>query len=58
MIATAKGITAGCIPLGALIISDKIVKHFYDHVLWLELRHSTRPVFTHLFLLMSQRLKT
>lgn len=44
MIATAKGITAGYIPLGALIVSDKISKHFDDKVLWLGLTYSAHPV--------------
>ena len=44
MIATAKGITAGYLPLGALIVSDKISKHFDDHVLWLGLTYSAHPV--------------
>lgn len=44
MIATAKGITAGYLPLGALIVSDKIAKHFDDNVLWLGLTYSAHPV--------------
>ncbi len=44
MIATAKGITAGYLPLGALIVSDKIAKHFDDHILWLGLTYSAHPV--------------
>ena len=44
MIATAKGITAGYLPLGALILNDKIAKHFDDHVLWLGLTYSAHPV--------------
>ena len=44
MIATAKGITAGYLPLGALIVSDKISKHFDDHVLWLGLTYSAHAV--------------
>jgi taurine---2-oxoglutarate transaminase len=44
MIATAKGITAGYLPLGALIISDKIAKHFDENVLWLGLTYSAHPV--------------
>ena len=32
MIATAKGITAGYLPLGALIVSDTIAKYFDDKV--------------------------
>jgi taurine--2-oxoglutarate transaminase len=44
MIATAKGITAGYLPLGALIVSDTIAAHFNDHVLWLGLTYSAHPV--------------
>jgi len=44
MIATAKGITAGYIPLGALIVTDKIAQHFNDHVLWLGLTYADHPV--------------
>jgi taurine--2-oxoglutarate transaminase len=44
MIATAKGITAGYIPFGALIVSDKIAAHFDDKVLWLGLTYSAHPV--------------
>lgn len=44
MIATAKGITAGYLPLGALIVSDTIANHFNDKVLWLGLTYSAHPV--------------
>ncbi len=44
MIATAKGITAGYLPLGALIVTDKIAEHFNDRVLWLGLTYSAHPV--------------
>lgn len=44
MIATAKGITAGYLPLGALIVSDKIADHFNDRVLFLGLTYSAHPV--------------
>jgi len=44
MIATAKGITAGYIPLDALIVTDKIAEHFNDHVLWLGLTYADHPV--------------
>jgi len=44
MIATAKGITAGYIPLGALIVSDKIAKQYDENVLWLGLTYSAHPV--------------
>jgi taurine---2-oxoglutarate transaminase len=44
MIATAKGITSGYLPLGALIITDRIADHFNDRVLWLGLTYSAHPV--------------
>ncbi|MBS1605911.1 MAG: aminotransferase class III-fold pyridoxal phosphate-dependent enzyme [Bacteroidetes bacterium] len=44
MIATAKGITAGYIPLGALIVTDKIAEHFNDRMLYLGLTYSAHPV--------------
>lgn len=44
MIATAKGITAGYLPLGALIVSDKIAARYDDNVLWLGLTYSAHPV--------------
>jgi taurine---2-oxoglutarate transaminase len=44
MIATAKGITAGYIPLGALIVTSTIAEHFNDRVLWLGLTYSSHPV--------------
>jgi taurine--2-oxoglutarate transaminase len=44
MIATAKGITSGYIPFGALIVSDKIAAHYDDKVLWLGLTYSAHPV--------------
>lgn len=44
IIATAKGITAGYLPLGALIVSDTIAHHFDDKVLWLGLTYSAHPV--------------
>jgi len=44
MIATAKGITAGYLPLGALIVSDKIASQYDENVLWLGLTYSSHPV--------------
>ncbi len=44
MIATAKGITSGYVPLGALIVSDKIAEQYNDNVLWLGLTYSAHPV--------------
>jgi taurine--2-oxoglutarate transaminase len=44
MIATAKGITSGYVPLGALIVSDKIAERYNDNILWLGLTYSAHPV--------------
>ncbi len=44
MIATAKGITSGYLPLGALLVSDQIAARFDDQVLWLGLTYSAHPV--------------
>jgi taurine---2-oxoglutarate transaminase len=44
MIATAKGITSGYLPLGALMVSDKIASHYDDKVLFLGLTYSAHPV--------------
>ncbi len=44
MIATAKGITAGYLPLGALIVSDKIANHFNDIPMMIGLTYSAHPV--------------
>ena len=44
MIATAKGITSGYVPLGALVVSDKIAARYDDNVLWLGLTYSAHPV--------------
>jgi taurine--2-oxoglutarate transaminase len=44
MIATAKGLTSGYLPMGALIVSDKIARHFDDRVLMLGLTYSAHPV--------------
>jgi taurine---2-oxoglutarate transaminase len=44
MIATAKGITSGYLPLGALIVSDRIASYFDDRILWLGLTYSAHPV--------------
>lgn len=44
MIATAKGITSGYLPFGALIVSDKIASHYDDKPLMLGLTYSAHPV--------------
>jgi len=40
IITCAKGLTAGYLPLGAMIVHDKIAAHFEDHVLPLGLTYS------------------
>jgi taurine--2-oxoglutarate transaminase len=44
MITIAKGITSGYVPLGALVVSDKIAEHYNDNVLFLGLTYSAHPV--------------
>jgi taurine---2-oxoglutarate transaminase len=44
MITTAKGITCGYVPLGALIVSEKIASHFEDKMLWCGLTYSGHPL--------------
>ena len=40
MITTAKGLTSGYVPLGAVIVSDAIAAHFEDKMLWCGLTYS------------------
>jgi taurine---2-oxoglutarate transaminase len=44
MIATAKGLTAGYLPLGALIVTDTIADYYNDRPLMLGLTYSAHPV--------------
>ncbi len=44
MIVMAKGITSGYLPLGGIIVTDKIAKHFDENILWLGLTYSAHPV--------------
>lgn len=44
MIAAAKGITAGYLPLGALIVSDKIASYYDDKPLMLGMTYNAHPV--------------
>jgi taurine---2-oxoglutarate transaminase len=44
MIATAKGITAGYLPFGALIVSNEIAAYYDNHPLYLGLTYSAHPV--------------
>ncbi len=44
MITTAKGITSGYVPLGAVIVSEPIAAYFDDHMLWCGLTYSGHPL--------------
>jgi taurine---2-oxoglutarate transaminase len=44
MITTAKGLTSGYVPLGAVIVSDVIADYFKDKMLWCGLTYSGHPL--------------
>jgi taurine--2-oxoglutarate transaminase len=44
VLATAKGITCGYVPLGATVVSDKIARYFDDHTLWAGLTYSSHTL--------------
>lgn len=44
IITTAKGITSGYVPLGAVIVSEKISRYFDDKMLWCGLTYSAHPL--------------
>lgn len=44
IITMAKGITSGYVPLGAVIVSDRIAQHFEDNKLWCGLTYSAHPL--------------
>ncbi|MBN2549445.1 MAG: aminotransferase class III-fold pyridoxal phosphate-dependent enzyme [Anaerolineales bacterium] len=44
MITTAKGLTSGYVPLGAVIVSDRMAKYFDDKMLWCGLTYSGHPL--------------
>jgi taurine--2-oxoglutarate transaminase len=44
IITTAKGITSGYVPLGAVIISEPIADYFEDKMLWCGLTYSGHPL--------------
>src|SRR4030066_274305 len=44
IITTAKGITAGYVPLGAVIVSEQISQYFEDKMLWCGLTYSGHPL--------------
>jgi taurine--2-oxoglutarate transaminase len=44
IITMAKGITSGYVPLGAVVVSEKIAQHFENHMLWCGLTYSAHPL--------------
>lgn len=44
IVTCAKGLTSGYLPLGAVIVSDKIARHFETNMLWGGLTYSGHPV--------------
>src|SRR6266550_4417404 len=44
MIAIAKGVTSGYVPLGGVMVSEPIARYFDDHVLWAGLTYSGHPL--------------
>jgi len=44
MITTAKGLTAGYVPLGAVIVTEQIAQFFDDKMLWCGLTYSGHPL--------------
>jgi taurine--2-oxoglutarate transaminase len=44
MITIAKGVTSGYVPLGGVMVSAPIARHFDDHVLWAGLTYSGHPL--------------
>ena len=44
IITMAKGITSGYVPLGAVVVSERIAKHFEDNKLWCGLTYSAHPL--------------
>ncbi len=44
MITFAKGVTSGYVPLGGVLVTAPIARHFDDHVLWAGLTYSGHPL--------------
>lgn len=44
MMTMAKGVTQGYIPLGAVVVNEKIAQHFEDNMLWCGLTYSGHPL--------------
>ena len=44
LVTVAKGLTAGCAPLGAVLVSERVARHFDDSVLWAGLTNYAHPL--------------
>jgi taurine--2-oxoglutarate transaminase len=44
MMTLAKGLTSAYLPLGAVMVSDRIAAHFQDNVLWAGLTYNSHPM--------------
>jgi len=44
MITMAKGITSGYVPLGAVVVSEEIARHFENNMFWCGLTYSAHPL--------------
>jgi taurine--2-oxoglutarate transaminase len=44
MITMAKGITSGYLPLGAVVVSDRVAQYFDEHPFWSGLTYSSHPM--------------
>jgi taurine--2-oxoglutarate transaminase len=44
IVAMAKGLTSGYVPMGATMVSDEIAAHFDDNTLWAGLTYSSHPL--------------
>lgn len=44
MITMAKGITSGYVPLGAVVVSERIARHFDNNMLWCGLTYNAHPL--------------
>ncbi|MCK5054125.1 MAG: aminotransferase class III-fold pyridoxal phosphate-dependent enzyme [Anaerolineales bacterium] len=44
IITLAKGVTSGYVPLGAVVVSERIAQHFEDNKLWCGLTYSGHPL--------------
>jgi taurine--2-oxoglutarate transaminase len=44
LLVMAKGLTSGYVPLGAVMVRDKIADHFEDHTLWAGLTYHAHPL--------------